>query len=102
MTFSVKTVAPILRLLQDRAWSVPELVEETGISKETARTLFRTLHDEGLIYVQYWDLKGSYWSPSYRWGMNPDAEKIKPAQVRKSRAKPKVTPYDPFYAMCRP
>ena len=98
MTFSVKTVAPILRLLQDRAWSVPELVEETGISKETARTLFRTLHAEGLIYVQYWTLMGSYWSPSYRWGMNPDAEKVRPKRARKL----KPSSFDPFYNMCRP
>lgn len=102
MTFNVKTVAPILRLLQDRARSVPELAEETGVSRETARTLCKTLHDEGLIYVQYWDLKGSYWSPSYRWGTGLDAAKVRPKRVRKSRAKPKATPYDPFYSMCRP
>ena len=102
MRFSVKTVASVLRLLQDRAWSVPELAEEAGVSRETARTLCKTLHDEGLIYVQYWGLKGSYWSPSYRWGMGPDAAKVRPKRVRKSRAKPKVTPYDPFYSMCRP
>lgn len=101
MTFSVKTVAPILRLLKDRAWSVPDLAEEAGISRETARTLCKTLHDEGLIYVQYWDLIGSYWSPSYRWGMGFDAKKDKPKRVRKSRAKPKATPYDPFFAICR-
>jgi predicted ArsR family transcriptional regulator len=102
MTFNVKTVAPILVLLRKRPWSVPELAEEAGITRETARTLCKTLHDEGLVYVQYWTLMGSYWSPSYRWGMNPDAEKIKPARVRKSRAKPKITSFDPFYNMCRP
>ena len=30
------------------------------------------------------------------------AAKDKPKRVRKSRAKPKATPYDPFYSMCRP
>jgi hypothetical protein len=31
--------------------------------------------------------------------MGPDAKKDKPK--RKSRAKPKATPFDPFYAICR-
>jgi hypothetical protein len=101
MSFSAKTVASILRLLQDRAWAVPELAEEAGVSRETARTLCVTLHAEALLYIERWDLIGSYWSPVYRWGMGPDAKKDKPKRKRKSRAKPKATPFDPFYAICR-
>ena len=88
-------ITQMLASIQNEALTARELIEQSGLDRDTVYMWIRELHRVRLIHVERWDKDacGRYVIAAYRWGLRRDARRIyadRNARVRQWRARKKA------------